>query len=64
MVKVNCREDNHCVFCKFWLGRPAKVNHITGASEITNDKGLCSQRNKYCEATEICRNFKKSLLYM
>lgn len=61
---VNCRIDNCCVFCEFWLGKPVKVNHITGKSEILSGQGLCSRNDKYCEPTAICRCFKRRLLYL
>ena len=29
-MRVDSREDNLCVFCKYWLGKKADVSLITG----------------------------------
>lgn len=63
-IKANCRENNYCVFCEFWLGKPANVNHMNGESEIFSGQGLCSKNNQYYEPIALCSYFKRKLLYL
>lgn len=60
---VNCRTDNYCIFCEFWLGKPANVNHINGESKIHTEQGLCSRNDKYYEPIQLCKHFARRLIY-
>ena len=33
-MRVDSREDNLCVFCKYWLGKKADVSLITGKGKL------------------------------
>lgn len=64
-MKVNCREDNYCVFCKYWLGPKAKINHLTGEGELIVQEGLCSvsKESGFHNSNDLCHQFKKSIVY-
>ena len=41
-MRVDSREDNLCVFCKYWLGKKADVSLITGKGKMEVTQGLCA----------------------
>lgn len=41
-MRVDSREDNLCVFCKYWLGKKADVSLITGKGKMEVTQGLCT----------------------
>lgn len=65
MAKINCRETNMCMFCKYWLGKKPAANLITGDVKISPGKGLCSMdnTNKNHDPDGLCYMFKKNILY-
>ena len=47
-MKINTREENYCMICKYWLGEKIKYNFITGQGNLIKTTGLCSQKKGYC----------------
>ena len=66
MSKVNCREVNMCVFCKYWLGEKPETDFRTGESNVKNRKGMCSldETNQYHKSIDLCHQFRKNLIYL
>lgn len=66
IMKVNCRESNMCVLCKYWLGSEPEVNYITGLTKYTAEKGLCKidESNSKHNPDDLCSQFEKQLSYM
>lgn len=62
-MKGNCRRDNKCVFCKYWIGEEANVNYATGSSSYTKVEGLCKKNKRKCRAGDICCEFERCLRY-
>ncbi len=65
-MKINCRDTNMCVFCKYWLGENAKTDFRTGESTVKDGKGKCSldSTNQYHKASDLCYQFQKKLTYL
>lgn len=66
MAKVNCREENMCIFCKYWLGKRPKTNFHTGETILKMENGMCSldDTNQYHKSIELCHKFKKDIIYL
>lgn len=60
---ANCRTNNYCVFCKFWLGREADVNWQSGESKLPLSDGLCSLKNECKKPKSLCAKFERRLKY-
>lgn len=60
---VNCRTNNFCVFCKYWLGREPDVNLRSGISKLPLSDGLCSLRNEKVKPKSLCSRFERNLIY-
>lgn len=65
-MRANCRNENMCIFCKFWLGPDPKVNYRTGETKFDNCFGLCAKdaTNNSHKPDELCYQFKKRLDYL
>ena len=66
MGTANCRDDNMCMFCKYWLGKRPDTNFATGRTNYRKDQGLCqkdSSDSKH-DSTGLCHKFQKSLEYL
>ena len=37
---ANCRDDNMCMFCKYWLGKRPDTNYATGRTKYRKEQGL------------------------
>lgn len=60
----NSRKDNLCVFCEHWLGKEAEVDIINGEAKINSKLGLCSEDGEQHKEHDLCRFFKRNLIYM
>lgn len=63
---MNCREDNVCALCKYWLGSRPKVNYRTGDIKAIRGEGLCAKdaTNGEHQANSLCFQFEKRLEYL
>ena len=64
-MRVDSREDNLCVFCKYWLGKKADVSLITGKGKMEVTQGLCaaSGSNKQIKSNSRCYRFDRDIIY-
>ena len=64
-MSVDSREDNLCVFCKYWLGKKADVSLITGKGKMEVTQGLCaaSGSNKQFKSNGLCYRFDRDIIY-
>lgn len=63
-VFINCRKDNMCLLCKYWLGGEANVNYISGKTKREICSGICSLDAKEHKSVDICAKFEKCLIYL
>ena len=66
MKRVNCRNTNMCMFCKYWLGNSPNVDYVTGETKYTVTRGLCKKdtSNAKHDSDSLCYKFEKSLLFL
>lgn len=64
MRKVNCRNTDQCLFCKYWHGSDPKMNYRTGECHYNVEIGQCLRKNASCDSEHICGSYQKKLLYM
>lgn len=65
-MRVNCRDVNMCMFCKYWLGKEPDVDYITGMTKYTVTQGLCKKdsSNSKHDSDSLCYQFEKSIVYL
>lgn len=66
MKRVNCRNTNMCMFCKYWLGKEPDVDFVTGTTKYKSTKGLCKKdsTNGMHDSDSLCYKFEKSIVYL
>lgn len=66
MGSANCRDDNMCMFCKYWLGKRPNTNYVTGFAQYETSQGLCQKNNSDSKhnSTDLCPKFEKALEYL
>lgn len=65
-MNCNCREDNICAFCKYWLGSEPQPDYVSGECKVTAQFGHCKKdtsegRHK---TTDLCHQFSRALRFM
>lgn len=65
VMKINTREENYCILCKYWLGEKIKYNFVTGQGNLVKTTGLCSQKkdNVQYNSDSLCSAFERALRY-
>lgn len=63
-IYCDCREDNYCSFCKYWIGESPSVDYKSGSTKLRKCEGLCSKRDGNVKSDGICNRFARKLEYM
>lgn len=64
-MKINTREDDYCIVCKYWIGKKMQQDIISGEGDLIITTGLCGKRtnNISCNSNEVC-SFLKEIFYI
>lgn len=64
-MKINTREDDFCIVCKYWIGKKMQQDIISGEGDLIITTGLCGKRtnNISCNSNEVCSFFERDILY-